>query len=84
MIFNKAIVLSLAALAAAHPGHEEEEHLQAIKSRDAHVSNKRALEKCAAKLEARGVTARSVARRQEAVTKQRMAKRIPHDGWFFL
>ncbi|KAJ4403091.1 hypothetical protein N0V82_010704 [Gnomoniopsis sp. IMI 355080] len=80
MIFNKAIILSLAALAVAHPGHEEEEHLHAIKSRDTHMSNKRALQNCAAKLEARGVTARSVARRQETVAKHRKAKRIPHDA----
>lgn len=80
MIFTKTMILSLAALAAAHPGHEKEEHLQAIKARDAHVSNKRALENCAAKLEARGVSARAMERRRAAVTAQRKAKRIAEDS----
>lgn len=82
MIFNKAVLLSLAALAAAHPGHEEEEHLHAIKSRSAHIANKRALENCAAKLEARGVTARNIERRKATLAKHRKAKRIAEDGQY--
>lgn len=80
MIFNKAIILSLATLTAAHPGHEAEERAHAIKSRDAYMSNKRALQSCAAKLEARGISARAATRRQETVSKFRKARGIPVDA----
>ena len=80
MLFTKAILLSLAALAAAHPGHEEEEHRQAIRSRAERANNKRALAACADKLEARGVYARANERRRATLEAHRKAKRIPLDG----
>ncbi|PSR90328.1 Intradiol ring-cleavage dioxygenase [Coniella lustricola] len=71
MIFTQTILLGLAALAAAHPGHEEEEHRRAVESRDVHHANKRALENCAAKLEARGHTARAIERRKNTLEAHR-------------
>lgn len=80
MIFTQAVVLGLAALAAAHPGHEHEEISQAIKARDATRSNKRALENCAAKLAQRGVSSRAAERRSATLASQRKAKRIDMKG----
>lgn len=82
MIFTKSAILSLAlaTLAAAHPGHEEAEHRHAVKSRSAHLANKRALEGCAAKLAARGVTARNNERRMATLAKHRKARGIAEDG----
>lgn len=80
MFFSKAILLGLAVLASAHPGHEEEEHRQALAARASTQANKRALEGCASKLDARGVNARAVERRKAAVAQHRQAKRLPVDG----
>lgn len=82
MFFSKAIILGLASLAVAHPGHEDAEHRQAVAARAAVQANKRALENCAGKLEARGVTARGIERRKATMAKHREAKRIAADGEF--
>lgn len=76
MLLPSAILVGLAALATAHPGHEAEELAHAIKSRETVHSGKRALENCAAKLQSRGITSRSVERRSAAVNKRRAEKRI--------
>lgn len=83
MIFTQTIILGLVALASAHPGHEEEERRHAIESRSARASNKRALESCAAKLEARGITARAAERRSNTVAKHRKMKRIAENSPIF-
>lgn len=80
MLFTKAVLLGLAALATAHPGHEEDEYRQAIRSRAERANNKRALDACASKLEARGVYARANERRRATLETHRKAKRIPLDG----
>lgn len=80
MLFTKAAILGLAALAAAHPGHEEAEHRHAIAARANTQANKRALEGCAAKLESRGVTARAIERRKATMARHREDKRIPVDS----
>ncbi|KAI0126769.1 extracellular dioxygenase [Xylariales sp. AK1849] len=77
MLFTKPIILALAALAAAHPGHEEEEHRRAIETRSQHAATKRALGNCAASLESRGVMKRGIERRAAEMAKQRIARRIP-------
>ncbi|OTA98196.1 hypothetical protein M426DRAFT_326178 [Hypoxylon sp. CI-4A] len=77
MFFTKSVILSLAALAAAHPGHEEEERRQAIAARATNFANHAALQQCAPKLEASGVYARATERRQAEVARQRIARRIP-------
>jgi Flp pilus assembly protein TadB len=77
MLFTKSIVLALATLAAAHPGHEEEEHRRAIAARSQNAATKRSLENCAASLQARGVLDRGVQRRSAEMAKQRIARRIP-------
>lgn len=82
MLFTKVVILGLAALVAAHPGHEEAEYRHAVESRANARANRRALEGCAAKLQERGVTTRAVERRKAAVAKHRKAKRIPVDGVF--
>lgn len=80
MFFTKALVLSLAAVVLAHPGHEMEEYHKAVKARDTHVANKRALEKCAAQLQARGVSERAVERRRALMEKERQARGISVSG----
>ncbi|KAJ0119064.1 hypothetical protein J7T55_013299 [Diaporthe amygdali] len=79
MLFTKSILLGLAALAVGHPGHEEEERLQAVNARAATARTRRALEGCTSQLEARGVYARAMERRRAAVEAHRIAKRIPLD-----
>lgn len=76
MILTTAVLAGLAALATAHPGHEAEELAHAVKSREAAHAGKRALDNCAAKLQSRGVTGRSVERRSATVIKHRAEKRI--------
>lgn len=76
MLLTQVIIAGLAALATAHPGHEEAELAHAIKARANTQSTKRALENCAAKLAERGVTARSVERRSATLAKHRAEKRI--------
>lgn len=76
MLFTQVILAGLAALATAHPGHEDAERAHAIKTREASRSTKRALENCSAKLQARGITARSVERRSATLAKHRTQKRI--------
>lgn len=56
--------LAFALVASAHPGHEHDEHEEALRRREFRVGAKRGLEKCADKLEARGHNARAAARRQ--------------------
>lgn len=80
MQFTQAIILALATLAAAHPGHEEAEHRHALAARANTQANKRALEGCASKLDSRGITARAMERRKATMAKHRQAKRIPVDG----
>lgn len=80
MLFTKAIILAIAALAVAHPGHEDEERRQAIKSRAERATKKRALEGCASKLETRGINSRAIERRKGAVEAHRKAKRVPVNG----
>ena len=48
MFFTKLVTLALASVAAAHPGHEAEEHRAAIAARTQRVNTRRALENCAA------------------------------------
>lgn len=80
MLFTKATILALAAVAVAHPGHEEEERRHAIKSREVKANTRRALSDCASKLEARGLNARAIERRRETMEAHRKTKRIPVDG----
>lgn len=80
MWFTKSFILSLAALAVAHPGHEEEEHRQALAARSERIQTKRALDNCAASLKARGVYSQAVERRKAELAKLRIAKRIPVQG----
>lgn len=80
MLFTQVTILALAVLAATHPDHEEEEHLQAVKARAARVKTKRALEGCAPQLEAQGVRARAMERRKTTFDAQRMARGIPLDS----
>ncbi|KAI0973031.1 Intradiol ring-cleavage dioxygenase [Xylaria arbuscula] len=77
MFFTKALILSLAASAAAHPGHEEAEKRQAIAARSTMAANKRALNNCAASLNKRGVYSAAAERRQAEVTRQREARGLP-------
>ncbi|KAI0474188.1 Intradiol ring-cleavage dioxygenase [Xylaria cf. heliscus] len=74
MFFTKALILSLTALAAAHPGHEEEEKRQAIAARSIMAANKRALDNCASSLAKRGIHSAAAERRQAEVERQRMAR----------
>jgi hypothetical protein len=78
MHFSKAFVLAFAAFAAAHPGHEDAEAAQALKSRQVYHANKRALEACGTKLSA--LHARGVERRTAEVAKHRIARRIAVNG----
>lgn len=80
MLFTQFLALGYAVLAASHPGHEEEERLQAVNARTATARTKRALEGCASQLEARGVYARAMERRKAVVDANRIAKRIPLDS----
>lgn len=80
MHYSKVIVLGLAAVAAAHPGHEDAEYRHAVEARANTQANKRALEGCAAQLKSRGISDRAAERRREAVNKQREAQGIPVDG----
>ncbi|KAI0458922.1 Intradiol ring-cleavage dioxygenase [Xylaria acuta] len=75
MFLTKVLILGLAALAAAHPGHEEEEKNQAIAVRSTMAANKRALDNCAASLGKRGIHSAAAERRQAEVARQRRAKR---------
>ncbi|KAH8682074.1 extracellular dioxygenase [Xylariales sp. PMI_506] len=77
MLFTKNVILALATLAAAHPGHEEQEHRAALASRAYRTATKRALDNCAAKLEARGVFSRGIERRAAEAARQRIARKIP-------
>lgn len=80
MFFSRAIVLGLAALAAAHPGHEDSEYRQALAARANTQANKRALEGCTAQLQSRGIATRGMERRRATVEKHRQAKGISTDG----
>ncbi|KAI0799384.1 Intradiol ring-cleavage dioxygenase [Xylaria sp. FL0064] len=77
MFFTKTLILSLAALAAAHPGHEEEEKRQAIAARSTITANKRALNNCAASLNKRGIYSAAAERRAAEVARQREARGLP-------
>lgn len=74
------IIACLVAVAAAHPGHEEEEHRHAVAARANTQANKRALEGCAGKLQSRGISDRAIQRRSETLKKHREARGIPVDG----
>jgi hypothetical protein len=80
MYFTKVLILSLASLAVAHPGHEEEERRQAVAARSAMAANKRALDKCSSFLAKRGIQTAAAERRQAEVDKQRRARGLPLDG----
>lgn len=84
MFFSKAVVLGLAALAAAHPGHEDSEYRQAVAARANTRATRRALEGCASQLQSRGVVGRGIERRRTTVEKQRQARDISIDGEFIL
>ncbi|KAK9416295.1 putative Intradiol ring-cleavage dioxygenase [Seiridium unicorne] len=70
-------ILALAAFAAAHPGHEAEERRSAFAARACRIQTKRALEKCAASLQSRGIVQRGFERRAAGVARQRISRRIP-------
>ncbi|KAI1265799.1 Intradiol ring-cleavage dioxygenase [Xylariaceae sp. FL1019] len=74
MIFTKSFLLSLAALASAHPGHEHHERSQVVEGRSTFAANKRALDNCASKLAARGVYSAAAERRQAELERQRVAR----------
>lgn len=80
MFFSRAIILGLAALAAAHTGHEDSEYRQALAARANTQANKRALEGCAAQLQSRGIAARGMERRRATVEQHRQARGISTDG----
>lgn len=80
MLFKSSVIIAFLALASAHPGHEAEEHRQAIAARATNLSNKRALANCADSLASRGIYTRGIERRKAELAKQRMAKRIPVAG----
>ncbi|KAJ3567058.1 hypothetical protein NPX13_g6903 [Xylaria arbuscula] len=77
MFFTKALILSLAAFAAAHPGHEEHERRQAVAARSSISANKRALQKCQSSLNKRGMYSAAAERRQTEVTRVRQARGLP-------
>ncbi|KAI0438646.1 Intradiol ring-cleavage dioxygenase [Xylaria telfairii] len=77
MFFTKSLILSLAALAVAHPGHETEEKRQAIAARSTMAANKRALGNCASSLNKRGIHTAAAERRQAEVERQRIARGLP-------
>lgn len=80
MFYSQVLALGLAALAVAHPGHEDAEYRQAVAARANTQTNKRALEGCTAQLQSRGVSDRAIQRRKETVQKHREARGIPVDG----
>lgn len=83
MFFSTPIILGLAAIAAAHPGHEDSEYRHALAARANTQANKRALEGCTAQLQSRGIAARGIERRRATVEKHRQARDIPIDGELF-
>ena len=65
---TKIALAGIATLASAHPGeHEEHNALADLHRREFKVNIRRSLEKCADKLEARGINARAEARRRATV-----------------
>lgn len=83
MLLKTSVITALLAVVAAHPGHEAEEHRQAVAARATIASTKRALDNCAASLTARGVSTRGIERRKAEIARQRMAKRIPVASKFY-
>ncbi|KAI1332464.1 Intradiol ring-cleavage dioxygenase [Xylariaceae sp. FL0255] len=77
MFFTSSLVLGLAALTAAHPGHEEHERRQAIEARSTFAANKRALEACSNKLAERGHHVAAAGRRHVEVERLRAARGLP-------
>lgn len=62
--------IGFVALTSAHPGEHHERDVGAVMAKRTHqINTRRALDKCADKLEARGVNARALARRKATVER---------------
>lgn len=79
MRFISLSLLGLAALSAAHPGHEERELKAALDTRAFKSNARRSLASCADKLQDRGVYARAQERRAATWAKHSKTKRIRRD-----
>lgn len=80
MLFSKSLILSLAALASAHPGHEEEERRHVLASRATALNTKRALQNCASRLDARGFHEKAAHRREAELERLRVARGLDVHG----
>lgn len=69
-------LLGLAALSAAHPGHEEAELHAALDKRAFKAHARRSLDSCASKLEARGFHSRAQERRAATWAKHSKTKKL--------
>lgn len=75
---NALVSLALAGAVAAHPGHNpREEALERRSYLDSVPQTKRSLEHCAAKLKARGIEQRSLARREALASSARQKRGLP-------
>lgn len=69
-VIVSSTIVGLAVFTNAHPGeHETVNHAADLSKREFKANVRRGLEKCADKLELRGVTARALARRQATANK---------------
>lgn len=76
MVFTEVAVLALAALATAHPVHDAGQP-QVVEARIALANTNRTLEGCAPYLEAQGVNARAMERRNATFNAHRAAQGSP-------
>jgi hypothetical protein len=77
---SKFAVVSLAVLAAAHPGdHHDHNEAAELSVREYKQNVRRGLASCADKLEERGVNSRAAARRAAAVEKHSRKKKMVRD-----
>jgi predicted nuclease with RNAse H fold len=76
VFFSKAVLLGLAAIAVAHPGHEE--HSSSALKRSFLHHSRRSLAACAEKIEFRALQARAASRRRDIARKH--AKRSTDSG----
>lgn len=77
MLFTEVAILALAALATTHPVNDAEEHLQVVEARVASANTNRTLKGCAPYLEAQGVNARAMERRNATLNAHRTAQGTP-------
>lgn len=75
-------LIGLASIAAAHPGHDHQAEAAERRHfmRNAPIQS-RSLSQCASKLKARGIEAKNVARRQNAVKQIRRRRGLSTGGF---